>query len=180
MEREELAEKNIGLYMSFLKKFSTPWDFHTEQEYKQDILISFYRAAKKFDPSNGACFSTYSFKIMFNARRKFFDTVLTKTKIMNNKMHSLELYLETKDKDESSICKDLAIEEPDEGQMVPLVQIFRNYVKKTTPRISFILTRRADGTSCENIAKSLGCSKQNVHMILSNQIKKIRKFFKQD
>lgn len=176
MEELDLAKDNIKLYFAFLNRYRKIRDYHNDEEYQQEILVAFHRAAKKFDPTNGARFSTYCWVAMKRARGRFFENLLHEKRLMHKKMHSLERYMANRKERKKGFCNDLAIQEPDEGEMVPVVEIYRNYLNKAKPRVKYIFERRAEGESMESIAKVLGCSRQNVHCTIETHSRLMRNY----
>ena len=69
----------------------------------------------------------------------------------------------------------LAIEDPpEEGEMVEVVETYRELLQKLIPAQKAALLSSAEGISLQEVASALKCSKQNIHNKVKAAIRNMR------
>ena len=147
-EQQKFVEENHGLIYGFLNKY------HYSMDYYGDAAIGLCMAAQNFDPSFGAKFSTYAYKVMSNY------CIRAKQK---NAVHESNLSLNTPlSAEDETLTLEHTLQ--DKAATLDLESCsYINWLLESLPLLDLkIVLRRLKGLSLRKIGRELGCSRQGV------------------
>lgn len=170
-EQKLLVEQNHKLIYDFIYKKNLNFD-----EYYDILAIYLCRAAVKFEPEKGYCFSTYVFSVFNNCLKVIWREKSLARSIPEHMIFSYDAQV-SETEDGSSYINTI----PDEFDLVDYVIGINTYsylLSLLTEKEQYIAIGLMDGKTLQQIADEQNCSKQNIGNYVQRMRIKLKRFKK--
>ena len=157
-EQQKLAADNHGLIIKFLIKHRLDID-----EYYGDMAIAFCYAARAYDPARNRAFSTYAYRCMQNHLIRMWQNEGRAKRIPWSMIASLDELVFDGDEASARINNVKAVVGMNGRDETSIV--VREFLDSLTDVEAHIVSSYMAGYKSPTIAKELGMTKQNVHLI---------------
>ena len=154
--QQELAAENHNLIYFFAKVYDLDFD-----EYYDLLAIGLCRAAKLFDPSHGAKFSTLAFKCMRNEYYRFGRKEKVARRIPKDKIVYYNDAI-TDGADPLTLLDTLPNTSDSSYAFDPTEAEVQEFLRTVPMHYRVPLIKLMNGKTAETVAREVGCSKQNV------------------
>ena len=168
-EQQKLAADNHGLIIKLLIKHGLDVD-----EYYGDMAIAFCYAARAYRPETGYAFSTFAYRCMKNSLMRLWQKEGRQHRALNGAMVSLDELVFADDEMTSRINNVQALAGTYGSDETNI--IVREFCDALAGTEAIVLRRYLEGFKSGYIAKELGMTKQNVHLIRNKLQKKWRAY----
>lgn len=144
------------------------------EDIQQEFRIIAMMSWRKYDPSNGAQFSTFAFKNIQNRRNELLRTSIAQRRGMDREVVSLEDYKSAEDCYIANVLSTPGASPEEEVMDRELAETVKKVIDQETPRVRGIYYDLLSGIPQEVIAKRHGTNQSNISYYKSRMRKSLR------